>query len=146
MRIIVALSIGVFLAGIPANSQLTKQAKIERLVAITNGNGTGGVEDMMKSIFDGSMPTTSTPEQKAAGEKVSQKIIENTKAISEKMRPVIVQVYSEVYSDDEIDAMLAFYESAAGRAMVTKQPLIMSKVMAALMPEIQRLAKEAAPK
>ena len=146
MRIIIALSVGLFLAGAPGNSQLTKQAKIERLVAITYGNGTGGVEDMMKSIFAGSMPTTTTPEQKASAEKVSQNIIENTKAISEKMRPLFVQVYSEVYSDDEIDAMLAFYESATGRAMVTKQPLIMSKVMTALMPEIQRLAKEAAPK
>ena len=101
---------------------------------------------MMKSIFAGSMPTTATPEQKAAAEKVSQKIIENTKIISEKMRPLFVQIYSEVYSDDEIDAMLAFYESATGRAMVAKQPLIMSKVMTALMPEIQRLAKENAPK
>jgi hypothetical protein len=146
MRIMIALSVGLFFTGVPANSQLTKQAKIERLVAITHGNGNGAVEDMMKSIFAGSMPTTTTREQKAAAEKVSQKIIENTKAISEKMRPLFVQVYSEVYSDDEIDAMLAFYESATGRAMVKKQPLIMSKVMTALMPEIQRLAKETAPK
>ena len=146
MKIIFALSVGLFLAGVPANSQVTKQAKIERLVAITYSNGTGGVEDMMKSVFAGSMPATSSPEQKAAAEKVSQKMIENTKAMSEKMRPLFVQIYSEVYSDDEIDAMLAFYESAAGRAMVTKQPLIMSKVMTALMPEILRLAKETAPK
>jgi hypothetical protein len=67
------------------------------------------------------------------------------------MEPEYARLYAEVYNDEEIAGILAFYKSAAGQAFVKKMPLLMSKSiemaqrqMADLMPEIQRIADEAA--
>jgi len=66
--------------------------------------------------------------------------------MTEKIRPLYVDLYDEAFSDQEIEGILAFYDSAAGLAMIAKQPLIASKMMTAMIPEMQRLAKEAASK
>jgi hypothetical protein len=69
------------------------------------------------------------------------------------MKPEYVRLYDEVYSDEEITGILAFYKSAAGQALIRKMPLLMTKSMeisqrhlSGLMPEIQRITKEAAEK
>jgi hypothetical protein len=70
-----------------------------------------------------------------------------------RMEPEYARLYSEVYNNEEIAGILSFYKSAAGQAFVKKMPLLMSKSiemaqrqMADLMPEIQRIADEAAQK
>ncbi len=47
----------------------------------------------------------------------------------DKMRPLYVQIYQESFSQDEIDGLLAFYESPAGQAFVAKMPVVMQKSM-----------------
>jgi uncharacterized protein len=65
------------------------------------------------------------------------------------MRPGYVKAYSETFSEEEIDGILAFYESPAGRAMQAKMPILMPKIMALaqaqageLMPEIQLITRD----
>ena len=65
------------------------------------------------------------------------------------LAPKMVQIYAETFSEDEIDAILAFYKSPAGQAFLDKMPTLMNKTMAitqenmqAIMPEIQRMSKE----
>jgi hypothetical protein len=60
-----------------------------------------------------------------------------------------VKAYSETFSEEEINGILAFYESPAGRAMQAKMPMFTSTVMVLaqtqakeLMPEIQRITRE----
>jgi len=60
-----------------------------------------------------------------------------------------VKAYDETFSDEEVDAILAFYETPAGRAMVAKTPALLAKSvsivqsqMGDLTPDIERLAKE----
>jgi hypothetical protein len=71
----------------------------------------------------------------------------------EKFKPAIVQIYAEVYTDEELDGILAFYRSPAGRAMLEKMPQLMSRTMAVaqklmgdIQPEIEKMVKESAPK
>ena len=45
----------------------------------------------------------------------------------EKLRPAYVKAYSETFSEEEIDGILAFYESLAGRAMQAKMPVFIQK-------------------
>ena len=40
----------------------------------------------------------------------------------------MIQAYTDVYTGEEIDGMLAFYRSPAGRAMVSKYPHLMTRV------------------
>ncbi len=69
------------------------------------------------------------------------------------MKPEYVRLYDEVYSDEELNGILAFYKSPAGQAFLNKMPLLMTKSMeiaqrrmAAVMPELQRITKEAVEK
>jgi uncharacterized protein len=47
----------------------------------------------------------------------------------EKMKPVYLQLYGENFSQDEIDGLIAFYESPAGRAFIAKMPVVLQKSM-----------------
>ncbi len=67
-----------------------------------------------------------------------------------KIRPDLVKAYSDTFTDEEIDGMLAFYETPAGRATVTKIPAINTRMagliqseMNALGPEINKIAEDA---
>ena len=44
-----------------------------------------------------------------------------------KVKDVYLQVYRETLTQDEVNGMLAFYGSPAGKAMTEKMPLIMQK-------------------
>ena len=47
----------------------------------------------------------------------------------DKMRPLYVQIYQESFTQEEIDGLIAFYESPAGVAFVEKMPFVMQKSM-----------------
>jgi len=68
----------------------------------------------------------------------------------EKLKPLYVQVYSESFDQEEIDALLVFYRSPAGQALIGKMPVVMQKSMAlvqgqmqAFMPKMQQAIDEA---
>lgn len=90
-------------------------------------------------------------EQKAAFDdyqtKLSQLI---TSSVNwEKMKPIMVQVYTETYTIEELDGILNFYRSPVGQSMVAKSPQLMSKTMSLMMqqmstlqPQIEQLTKD----
>lgn len=59
---------------------------------------------------------------------------------------------SIAFSQEEIDGLIAFYESSVGRAYIAKMPVAMAKTMAmsqqqmqSLMPRLKPIAGEARP-
>ena len=155
------LTAGVLLATFLATAQgLSKEAKIERILALTYGQATFDrmfeqIKTQMVASTSAAMPSNTTPEQRAKAQEVQTKILDlmKTRMSWEKMKPEYMKLYSETFSDEEVDGMLAFYESPAGRAMQAKMPMLLSKVMALaqaqvgeLMPEIQRITREAQQK
>jgi len=152
-------SIAVFafvltLAGSFASAQeLTKQAKIERILALTNADASmDQILNQVKAMTASMAPPGTTPEQRAQEQEVQNKVLDLVKALMswDKMRPQYVKIYDDTFSDEEINGIFAFYQSPAGRAMLDKMPLLLSKTlavvqaqMADLMPEIQRITKEA---
>jgi len=46
-----------------------------------------------------------------------------------KMRPIYIQIYQESFTQEEIDGMIAFYQSPVGVAFVQKMPVVMEKSM-----------------
>jgi len=136
--------------------QLTKQAKIERLLDAMNADSTiNQLFDQVKAMTAAQMPPGATPEQTAKAQEVQSKILDLVKSrISwEKMRPFYIKLYDDTFSDEEIGGMLAFYQSPPGRAMLAKMPALLTKLiqaaqtqMADLQPEIQRIMREAQEK
>jgi uncharacterized protein len=157
MKTTLVLALGVMAVGFVANAEeLTKQGKIERILALTNSDATvNQMFSQMKAMVASQMPSGATPEQIARVHEVQDKLLEavKTRMSWDKIRPQYVRIYDETFSAEEIDGIFAFYESPAGRAMQEKMPLLVSKAMAVaqsqmagIMPEIERISKEAAQK
>ena len=47
----------------------------------------------------------------------------------DKLRRLYVQIYQQSFIQEEIDGLIAFYESPAGVAFVEKMPFVMQKSM-----------------
>jgi len=132
--------------------ELTKEAKIERLLDAMNADATiNQLFDQIKAMTAAQMPPGATPEQTAKAREVQSKILELVKSRIgwDKMRPVYTKLYNETFSDEEISGMLAFYQSPPGRAMLAKMPALLTKLievaqaqMNDLQPEIQRIMRE----
>ena len=133
-----------------------KAAKVEEMLRLTK------TDEMMQQVMS-QMKTMSMdqfeknlpPEEKAKAREQQQKIFDlvSAKMSWEKFKPAIVQIYAEVYTDEELDGILAFYRSPAGHAMIEKMPQLMSRTMAVaqklmgdIQPEIEKMVKESAPK
>lgn len=68
----------------------------------------------------------------------------------EKMKPLMISIYKDAFSQDEVDGMIKFYKSKAGKAVTKKMPLVMQATMAnvqtqmaGIMPKIQKIQMEA---
>ncbi|HTA72496.1 MAG TPA: DUF2059 domain-containing protein [Bryobacteraceae bacterium] len=150
--LVFALALLVLVADASAQ-ELTKQAKIERLLDAMNADATiNQLFDQIKAMTAAQMPPGATPEQTAKAREVQDKILDLVKSrISwEKMRPSYIKLYSETFSDEEVSGILAFYQSPPGRAMLAKMPALLTKLievaqaqMAELQPDIQRILREA---
>ena len=67
----------------------------------------------------------------------------------ERLEPMFIDIYKRTFTQGEIDGMLAFYKTDAGKALILKMPLAMQNTMqamqsqmAAIMPQIQQLQRE----
>jgi hypothetical protein len=133
-----------------------KTAKIEEMLRLTKTDEMmQQVMSQMKAMNLQQLQKNLAPDEKAQAAEMQQKIFDlvNAKMSWEKFKPAVVQIYGEVYTDEELDGILAFYRSPAGHAMIEKMPQLMSRTMAVvqkltadLQPDIQKLVKESAPK
>ncbi len=155
MKPISVLSIALMVTGLLASAQQpTKEAKIVRVLALMKAEAlTDQVFEQMKAETASIFSAEGTEKERAHAQEIQAKVMALVKDRMswEKMRPVYVKMYSETFSGEEIDGMLAFYQSPAGRAVLEKMPQLVSKIMAlaqsqmaGLMPEIERLVKEPA--
>jgi len=155
MKSIPVLTLALIMTGLAASAQEpTKEAKIGRILTLMKADAMiDQVFEQMKGLTTSMAPPDATEKQRARAQEIQGKIMDLVRSrISwDKMRPEYVKLYSETFSDVEIDGMLAFYESPAGRAMLDKMPVLLSKSialaqsrMAGITPEIERLVKEAA--
>lgn len=87
------------------------------------------------------VPADATPEQIAKAEKVQSDILEITMAAAKKMISQLDQLYADVYSESELQAMKAFFSTPEGKSMIAKQPELMKRMM----PLIQGMQQELMP-
>lgn len=65
------------------------------------------------------------------------------------MKDDCIRIYAEVFSKEELETLVEFYRSLAGRSMVRKQPELMQKTLAAarvkiqdLLPRIEKMTRD----
>jgi hypothetical protein len=112
-----------------------------------------GMEQVMRqSIQQAAGQRTLTPEQQKVLDQLPGKFV---KVIREEMgwpamKPSYIRIYQETFEQEEVDGLIAFYESPVGQSMITKMPLVVQRSMAlaqdkvrALMPRMNRMIAEA---
>jgi hypothetical protein len=83
-----------------------------------------------------------TPKQQALAQKMSSQIMALSMDAAKGLLSKMDVIYAEVYSEAELKAMKAFFESPEGMSMLQKQPQIMQK----LMPYVQTMQRDLGPK
>lgn len=67
----------------------------------------------------------------------------------ETIKPEFVSVYADIFNEEELQSLVDFYRTPAGRAFVEKQPVLMQrtmelnqKMMMRLMPRVQQMMQD----
>ena len=136
MRVPALLTV-LFLAAAPAMAAPPSPESIERLLTITQmeKNMTASPQmsrQMIRTMADRQAARYPiTPEQRKKMDTMIDRLIVvmSEEMAWPKMKPMLVQIYSESFTQEEVDGVLAFYESPAGEALIAKMPVVMQKSM-----------------
>ena len=94
---------------------------------------------------------TLEPDQQKSYDEFRHKVVDllRSAATWKALEPDFVKLYSDAYTEEELDGILAFYHSSAGRTMLAKTPqlteqsiAISQRQMSALTPKIQELVAQ----
>ena len=111
---------------------------------------TGQMIDQVKTILASQLASMPAEARQAADE-MQQKMVNllADRLNWDKTKPAYIKVYSETFTESEIDGIVGFYKSPPGQAMLVKMPVLLQKSMAIgqqlmgdVMPEIQRMDEE----
>ena len=130
---------------------------IRELLAVTQArNMLDGIRSQYEGMMNSSVQQalkgkTPTPTEQRAIDNMKTKMIDLLQGTLswEKLEPVYVRLYRESFTEEEIAGMLAFYRTAAGKAVIQKMPILMQKsmletqnTMMAMMPKMQKIQQE----
>ena len=135
-KILLALAL---MASIPAFAQSSppSEASVRELLEVTNGKSVlegawnqldGLMEKAMKDAI-GNKPVTEKQEKIMAAMRAETVDLIRSEMSWDKMEPMYIRQYSQTFSQAEIDGMLAFYKSDAGKAVTAKMPQLVQILM-----------------
>lgn len=151
------LIIAVLTIAITSHAAPPTDKSIEKVLELSKA---GKTMDDMWSYMDGIMKTSMeqatkgkplTTEEKAVMDKYMKKMVAIMKdELSwEKLKPEFVKIYRDTFTQEEVNGLIAFYQSPTGIAFVEKQPEMMKQTMAVMqgrmgpmMQKIQQMTKE----
>ena len=140
--------------------EASKRAKVHEMLDLLH------VDRLMAQVMDSAMRQVTTitnqmlgknlnDEQKASLEDFQKQIFETVNAHVgwKAMEPDYVDLYAQTYTEDELDAIIAFYKTPAGMSMIAKTPELSQKSMTlvqqkmvSLQPQIQQMVEDFARK
>ena len=96
------------------------------------------VGDLAKQQFNLPSPTA---EQAASIREYETKVQQLTEQEVgwEQLRPMIVMLYSDSFTDADLDGIIAFYKSPAGEALLAKMPQVAGKIATTVQDRIKEL-------
>ena len=111
--------------------EASKFAKAEELLQLTQSDQ---MMKMMEPMMKGMLAQTDMPaEQRAKAGEMQGKMMALVAASLSKSKPALAKVYTDTYTEEEIDGILAFYKSPAGKAFIQKMPEVMQRLMPVMM-------------
>jgi len=136
-------------------SESSHRAAIEKMLQLTNVDKT---IEQMYAQFEGILKNQFSQmgvskEQLPIFEKYDQKMFDIMKEEMSwaKMRNDFIDIYSKVYTEEEIAEINKFYSSPAGKKMIEKMPILMKetrtitqKYLQTVLPKIKNISEEMA--
>jgi uncharacterized protein len=117
--------------------EASKQAKVKELFAVMHVDHS---LDRMRSAMAQQVQATAknapgTEQMTPEKTKIQQEFVDNSMKVVDQnfswavLEPAFLKLYSDAYSEQDLDGILAFYKSPPGQAMLTKAPELSSGVM-----------------
>ena len=125
--------------------QTSKTKKIEEIFQLTKVDQMMSVmQGQIKARFNQQLAASGIPDAPALAADLDKQLtpVMNEALNWQKLKPRMLQIYNESFTEDEVSGILQFYRSPAGRAMLDKTPTLMAKSAAVS----QEAMKEAMPK
>lgn len=130
--------------------EASKTAKAQELLGLMQGDQMMKmVEPMMKRMLAQVDRPDLSAEQRAKLAETKEKVLALIGDRLNRATPALAKVYTDTYTEDEIEGVLAFYKSAVGKAFLEKMPQVMQRsvpvmmeLMGSLQPEIQKITEE----
>ena len=136
-----------------AMAEQSKRESVEALLTLTNADAiVDSIYAQMDQMFAGmSTQLGIKPSEQSAFDRYMKKVVVAMREDMswEKMKDPMIDIYLKHYTEQEIQDMLAFYQTATGQSMITKMPAVMSDSMAIsqamvkdFLPKITAMAQE----
>lgn len=128
--------------------ELLNVTQAHKLLDSVSSQVDGMMRNMMAQATQGQKPT---PAQAKAFETMRTKMsaLMKEELSWSKYEPLFIKIYSESFTQEEINDIIAFYHTPGGQALVKKMPVVMQKTMqlvqqqmGPMMPKIQAIAQE----
>ena len=155
--LVVASAILCLAASVAYADEANKTAKVEEFLRLTKMDETLrqtidlAVHQMKSGVAQQITGVKLSPDQEAAlgaFQDNAARIMSDALAW-EKLKPAYVKLFTEAYSEAELDDIVAFYRSPTGQSMVAKGPSLMAKAaelaqqrLATVMPQLQALMRD----
>ncbi|BBB69796.1 hypothetical protein UNDYM_5543 [Undibacterium sp. YM2] len=140
MKLWSGLLFSAVLACSAAHAEKPTEASVKELLVLTNSQQIlksteaqmdAVMKNMMKAVLK---DQTINADQQKILDKFKDKVIDihKTEMTWEKLEPIFIEIYSNSLSQEEVDGIAAFYRSPAGKAYVSKIPVIVQQSMGAM--------------
>lgn len=130
-----------------AAERLLDAARVEESIVTMQNKQKEHLEVMMRNFVSKNLPAGRPEEIRQFQSQIFDRIYQEMRW--EKLKPDFVQAYCEVFTEDEMNQLHAFYQSPIGKTLLEKTPQltvksmeVTQKHMSAILPEIQRMAAE----
>lgn len=142
-----------------AHAEKATEASVKELLVLTNSqqilkNTEAQINDVMKNMMKAALKDQAiNADQQKILDKFRDKVVDihRTEMTWEKLEPIFVEIYANSLSQEEVDGIAAFYRSPAGKAYVSKIPVIvqqslgaMQKVITPMMDKMMEASKKMA--
>jgi hypothetical protein len=129
------LALGISLAPLCAAAAQPSPDSVEALLEVTHAEAMlqtiySGIEQNMRlGMKQATAGRPVTDEQRHVLDAAPAKFVEvmRQELTWARLKPIYVDVYRDTFTQEEIEGLIAFYRSPAGRAYIEKTPLAMQK-------------------
>ncbi|WP_028919538.1 DUF2059 domain-containing protein [Pseudoxanthomonas suwonensis] len=153
-RKVIALTLSLLLPGL-AWAAPPSEEQIARLLQLTDAQRQTEamwiqMEAQIQAMAESMLPPDATPEEHASVARALETTLGPLRRLLtwEKTRALHVEMYQKTYEAEDVEAIIAFYETPAGQRLLERQPLLMQNLMEAsqrtIQPELERLREEMA--